>query len=62
MAYFEKGLKSNYKISARKITESPKSVFYDCEGDCVWIGKTVHSFDPKTGTLEIPSWLYDKEF
>ncbi len=62
MPYFEKGLKSNYIISSERIRESTKSVFYNCEGDYVWIGKTVHHFDPKAGTIEIPTWLYDKEF
>ena len=60
MAAFTKGDKLNYKVNAKILWEEPKSVLFECEGDKVWVAKSIHHFED--GVLEIPAWFFDKHF
>jgi hypothetical protein len=59
---FEKGHKLNYKISAIKLKSFYISTLYDCEGDKICIGNSIHYYDEKQRLLEIPEWFYNLKF
>ena len=59
---FEKGHKLNYKIKANIVKSLDKATLYDCEGDKIWIGNSIHYYDKKEQLLEIPEWFYNLKF
>ena len=59
---FEKGHKLNYKIKAILLKQWDKAAFFDCEGDKLWIGNSIHYYHEKEKLLEIPEWFYNLKF
>lgn len=59
---FEKGHRLNYKVKAKVLTDKERymSVLYDCEGDHVWVPRSIHSYE--NGLIEIPEWFYNLKF
>lgn len=62
MATFEKGHKLNYKIKANIIKELDRATLFDCEGDEIWVGNSIHYYHLKDHLLEIPEWFYNLKF
>lgn len=59
---FEKGHKLNYKIKAVILKQYNKAVLYDCEGDKICIGNSIHYYHEKDKLLEVPEWYYNLKF
>ena len=49
------------KIFAKKLTETNKSILFDCEGDQVWLPKNSIKILTKD-TILIEEWFYKQKF
>ena len=50
------------RIKAEYLTCSGKAVKYNCEGDHVWIPRSVHKREPVGMSILIMEWWYNKNF
>jgi len=62
MPNFEKGNPNNFKIKANKIFKARKATLYNCEGDEYWFPHDYSYYHSQDNILEIPDWLYNKNF
>lgn len=49
------------KIFAKKLTETSKAIYFDCEGDKVWLPKRNIKVLTKD-TILIEEWIYKQHF
>lgn len=52
--------KPAYKIKAVQIAQTPRAILFDCEGDDIWIPKSVCKPVPQDETVVILDWWYNK--
>jgi hypothetical protein len=51
--------KSAILIKAKEIQPYYKSILYDCEGDKIWIPKSIHIYNEKDKTVLVEEWWYN---
>jgi hypothetical protein len=50
------------KVFGTKLTETPRAYYMDCEGDQLWIPKSVCKLVPKDKAIVIKEWWYNQNF
>jgi len=46
-------------IKAKELWPNTKAILYDCEGDKVWIPRSIHTYDEDKQTVLVEEWWYN---
>lgn len=49
-------------IKAKFVHESKTALYLNCEGDKIWVPKSLVNFDAEKESLELPEWLHKQKF